>query len=113
MITIDLVKSKENICRFKVSGHGEFDDSGKDIVCSAVSAVVYGALGALGDLCNMRDYTDVDEGKKSDYIMFELPANASLKDGETAQIILETMRIGLKQIEMVYDEYVKINEREV
>ena len=133
IIIINFIRKSKMICKFKVSGHAGYDVEGSDIVCSAVTAVVYGAIGALGDLCGLKEYEDVEEGLESDYVAFEMPkcdskndskcdyqrdfanvsASVSVEINDKAQIILETMYIGLKQIEFIYDEYVKINEREV
>ena len=113
MIRIEIGRCKKPICKFKVSGHAGYDYEGSDIVCSAVTAVVYGALGALEEICGLTEYEDVEMGLESDYIAFEVPKNISASIYDKTQIILETMCIGLKQIEFVYGEYVKINEREV
>jgi len=113
MIVIDLVRSGKQITRFKVSGHAGYDEEGSDIVCSAVTAVVYGALGALEELCGMTEYEDVEEGLESDHIAFEVPKGMTTVLQDRVYTILETMAIGLKQIEYVYGTYVTINEREV
>jgi len=113
MITVEIIRQQSGITRFKAVGHAGQDWEGSDIVCSAVVAVVYGAIGALGDLCWLNEYEDVAEDKPSDYVSFEIPEGVSNQTREKAQIILETMFIGLKQIEHIYDDYVKINEREV
>ena len=113
MIVIDVSKCGNEISKFRVSGHAGYDYEGTDIVCSAVTAVVYAALGGLEELCGMTEYVDVEEGLESDHIEFEVPRQCSAEAGSKAQTILKTMLIGLKQIEYVYGEYVTINEREV
>ncbi|MEI6131241.1 MAG: ribosomal-processing cysteine protease Prp [Bacillota bacterium] len=113
MISVELVKQGGDVLAFRVTGHAGYAKKGSDIVCSAVTAVVYGALGALEELCGMKDYEDVEDGKESDYIAFELPKDVLAGPNDKAKVILQTMVIGLKQIEFVYDEYITINEREV
>lgn len=113
MISVELERRDRKIHSFYVTGHAGYAEYGQDIVCSAVVAVVYGALGALEELCGLNQYEDVSEGEADDYVRFEMPPDVSPEIKEKASIILETMLIGLKQIEFVYSEYVSIKEQEV
>lgn len=117
MIYVEVKRENQEICSFKVSGHALYEDEGLDIVCAGVAAVVYGALGALQELCNLTVYEDVNNGDENDYIRFQLPGDIEQSVRDKAVIILETMLIGLKQIRMAYDEafgeYVSIYEQEV
>ena len=47
MIKIKYSKINNLIKEIEVSGHANYDEEGKDIVCSAVSACVVGGLNAL------------------------------------------------------------------
>lgn len=113
MIIVNVRRGSQGIDYFRVSGHANFEDVGLDIVCAGVSAVVYGALGALQELCGLSSYEDVQKDDE-DYISFELPSDIPADIYEKACIILETMLIGLKQIRMAYNEafsgYVSIIE---
>lgn len=117
MIECKIFRDQESdVVRFVVQGHAGQDEHGSDIVCSAVSAVVYTALGALGDLAGCNEYYDIRETEEGisaedEYIEFILPEELEQKNYEKAQVILESMIIGLKQIEHIYDEYVRIDDR--
>ena len=47
MIDVYLLLRKENIVGFEIIGHADFDEYGKDIVCSAVSILAYTCVNTL------------------------------------------------------------------
>ncbi|NLY19488.1 MAG: ribosomal-processing cysteine protease Prp [Clostridiaceae bacterium] len=100
--------SNGEIQGFKIKGHAGFDRPGRDIVCSAVSAVVYAALGGLDELAGFRNFTE-----KDGLIICYVPENLSAGQLETTDIILKTMVVGLRQIEAGYDKYIRIRYEEV
>lgn len=109
MIRVNLIRDQSGLVReFTIYGHAGFSEHGKDIVCSAVSAIAYTALGGLKELTGIVNYTE-----KSGYMKFKLPTNISVEKEQTARIILDTMVIGLKQIENSYGEYIKVFDGEV
>ncbi|HAA26102.1 MAG TPA: ribosomal-processing cysteine protease Prp [Ruminiclostridium sp.] len=110
MIIAEFYRDNDGKIRgFKVRGHAGYDSSGKDIVCSAVSAVVYTALGGMIELAGFRNF----EEKDREYISCFIPDNLTAEQLITADIILRTMVIGLKQIEAEYGQYIRIRYKEV
>lgn len=111
MIEAVIYKNSMGVAQgFRIKGHAGFAESGKDIVCSAVSAIVYTALGGLDELAGFRSFV---ENEKNGSIECIIPVNLSQKQLETTDTILKTMIIGLKQIEADYDEYIRIRYEEV
>jgi uncharacterized protein YsxB (DUF464 family) len=118
MIIVEIHKnSKDLITSIVVSGHAEFACDGRDIVCSAASTLVYTAIGALSDLCGMKDFYRIVDNVDPESVTFsEITMPADLPSGEashTAQIILQTVRIGFLQLEMSVQEqygnqYIKV-----
>ena len=49
MIKIQINKTNNKYSSLIVSGHSNYDEHGKDIVCAGVSAVVTGGLNALAN----------------------------------------------------------------
>lgn len=87
---------------FEMSGHADFDDYGKDIVCAGASAVVFGNVNAVLSMTDSDP--EVDLGEDGGYLHF----NVSDPDDEKLQTILEAMIISLKTIEEEYNEYIRI-----
>lgn len=98
MINVEYIENKANIAHIKISGHANYDDYGKDIVCSAVSAISIGALNALR---NIENYAIT---QKEGLIIIESKNESSYEDN----IILQTMLIQLKTIEQSYPKFIQI-----
>lgn len=84
---------------FTAVGHADYAEHGKDIVCSAVSAITQTALQGLITYCEA--VHDMYEGNLSVHIARESTASF---------VILSTMVMGLKQIESEYPDYIKVKE---
>lgn len=110
MIKVIIVRDSSGFIRqFSVEGHAGFAGYGQDIVCAAASVTAYTAAGALEDLAGIKDCHSESEGR----FFCSIPAEISEKQKQTAGIILETMVIGFKQIELGYTEFLKVMEEEV
>ena len=109
MIRINIVRDKKGfIWEFAVEGHSGFSDPGSDIICSAVSAVAYTAVGALDELADIRGHVE-----KPGFMKCSIPVGIDPDRESRAQVILEAMTVGFKQIEREYEEYVSVFEEEV
>jgi len=109
MISITILRDKEGLIQeFNVKGHAGYAKHGSDIVCAAVSAVAYSAVGALEELAGIKNYSENDG-----YMKCNVPSDISSQSKYNAQIILETMAIGFKQIEYSYKTYVSVLDKEV
>jgi uncharacterized protein YsxB (DUF464 family) len=109
MIKVIIVRDNQGfIWEFSLSGHAEFGDYGSDIVCSAVSALAQTAVAALQKLAGIKKYT-----KGGGYLKCSIPRNAGENEKYIAKIILETMVIGIKQIERSYRDNITVIDEEV
>lgn len=88
---------------FEVSGHAEYDEQGKDIVCSAVSAIVQTTILGLQKY-NKLKWHDNSDG----FICAVLRTDSSVVI--TKDILLSTMLLGLRKIEYEYPDYIQIKE---
>mgnify|MGYP001176809798 FL=1 len=110
MINILVVRDREdNICSFKVEGHSGFDVAGQDIVCSAVAAIVQTAVIGLTDVVGIEPQYHQESGLAH----LKIPSGLTDDKIKEAGILLETMLLGLKSIELGYGEYISIRERKV
>lgn len=110
MINIDVIRDKSRaIIGFEIKGHACFDISGKDIVCAAVSAIAYTALGGLKNVAEIEFHYTEQEGK------FEccLISTDDFEKKNKASVIMETTFIGFKQIEKAYSKNVRVVDKEV
>lgn len=84
---------------FTAVGHAEYAESGQDIVCSAVSAVLQTTAIGLLEFCGA--VIDVYNGNYSVHIA---------RPEEYSFMLLRTMVLGIKQIEKEYPNYVQLKE---
>ena len=102
MIKIQINKTNNKYSSLIVSGHSNYDEHGKDIVCAGVSAIVPGGINALG-LENKKAISfKVDDG----YV------NLDVLDitNDNIQLIMDVIVVQLKTIEESYKKYIKIYE---
>lgn len=109
MIKISIIRNDGGFIRgFTVKGHAGYARRGRDIICSAVSALAYTAAGALKEMAGIDGYTE-----RRGYMKCEVPADISGSDKEKAEVILKTIVLGFKQIEHSYKGFVSVEDKEV
>jgi uncharacterized protein len=110
MIKIIIYKAREGeITGFKVTGHSGYAKHGKDIVCSAVSALAQTSLLGLLKVAEAEVTYKIDEG----YLTCSLINAGSERKRIMCEAILGTMYVGLKNIQESYIKHVDIVEEEV
>lgn len=110
MIKVNICRDKAgNIKSFVVRGHSGYAREGRDIICSAVSAVAFTAAGALGDLIGIKDFFS----EKYGFMTCNVDMDLSPELRHDANIIMATAEIGFKQIGLAYPKYVKVMDEEV
>lgn len=106
MIRVRIRRSDDgSIEGFRVTGHAGFRPSGEDIVCAGVSALVETALLGLEHVAGQPHHAELADGKVDCRL---LPGEPAAR--ERAQVILETLVLGLKDIEQDYKRFVRIDE---
>ncbi|MBQ3552326.1 MAG: ribosomal-processing cysteine protease Prp [Clostridia bacterium] len=94
---------------FEITGHTEFAEYGSDIVCSAISAIAQTCVLGLSEHLNLDIACVIEEG----YMYCMLDSAIADSDWSLAEILFETMLLGLKSIALSYANNLKIIEREV
>lgn len=105
MIKISIGKNSEGRVRsFKISGHACFAPHGRDIVCAAVSAVVQTAIYGMIRVIKIRPKIVMEEG----LLECCLPEDMTREEGQKADLLVETMLTGLKEIKKEYPNHIMI-----
>ena len=94
MTTVVVFKSKDCYKGFTCAGHAEFAESGKDIVCASISVLVINTLNAIEKFANERVEVTIEDG----VITCQFPNEINDK----TKLLLDTMLLGLKDIEKNY-----------
>ena len=96
----------DRITGFSVSGHSGYAESGADIVCAAVSAVVTMAEATINDVCGAKAKVRVkDEDAR---ITLTLPT--SCDEEESVQAVLAGMMLTLASLRDDYPDYIEVLE---
>jgi uncharacterized protein len=115
MIIVEIFKDKhENINGYEVFGHAEYDEYGKDIVCSAISILAQTTLMSLVDVCGIKE-EDIQYSieEQTGYLRVILKEGLDSKEFKDSQIVLKTFQLGVKSIQENYSKYVTLKYGEV
>ena len=104
MIIVEVHKEISGQIRsLSVSDHSGYAEAGSDIICAGASTLVYTAIGAIQDLCGQEDFYRIEEAADEDSIPFSeiVVSDLALSEEQLriSQIILQTVVIGLMQLE--------------
>lgn len=112
MIKVNLYrKSNNELLGFNVSGHAEFDESGKDIVCAAVSMLTYNTIDTFTDILSLDDFINFEI--KENEIEFIIEKKLKEEDKKYAQLILKKFELGIKSLLNEYGDFIVLNYTEV
>lgn len=105
MITV-LVRKEQSgrIQSFEMSGHADFAEHGKDLVCAAASAVSFGAVNAMITLTGKTP--EIHQGAEGGYLKVIFPTTT--ENDYDSQLIVQAMIVSLQTIERDYGKYMKI-----
>ena len=92
---------------FRCEDHAGFARKGKDIVCAAISVLVINTINSIEQLTDEDFVCEQDE--KNAVISFHLKENHS----EKAQLLLQSMVLGLSNVESENKKYISITLQEV
>jgi uncharacterized protein len=100
MIKVNISKKDNLINSVSIKGHALYNESGKDIVCSAVSSIVITTVNALARY-NQSSIEYIDE---DGYIKLDV-----LKHDDMIDLLINNMIDLLNELEEQYKKYIKIN----
>ncbi|MFM1515573.1 ribosomal-processing cysteine protease Prp [Helcococcus ovis] len=111
MIRVDIYLREGKIKGFNVSGHAEFDDSGKDIVCAGVSILTFNTIDAFTDILKIKKY--IQYSIEDNHIELILNKELDKEKMHDAQLILKKYELGIQSILKEYSDYIELYYTEV
>ena len=100
MIKVRLTKNGDCLNKITISGHANYDEFGKDIVCASVSSTVITTINILLSLD--KDSISYDDTKG---LIIDI-----LKDDDTTKKIINVLVSNLLELERAYPKNIKIKE---
>ncbi|MEG0550891.1 MAG: ribosomal-processing cysteine protease Prp [Vagococcus sp.] len=93
------------IVSFEMTGHANFAEEGSDIVCAAASILAQNTVNSIEELAGYQPLVDIDDG----YLYVEVLSDLSAKQQTTTNILMNSLFIGLRDIEKEYKHYIRVN----
>ena len=106
MTRCEFFTENDRITGFSVSGHSGYAESGADIVCAAISAVVTMAEATINDVCGAKAKVRVKDADAR--VTLTLPA--SCDEEESVQAVLAGMMLTLCSLRDDYPDYIEVLE---
>lgn len=101
MTSVKVKYNKEGLIQeIFVSGHSNYDEAGKDIVCSAVSTAIYVSLGILEKICPKYDFVAKEDDASMKLEIYE--------GNEMTNLVLDNLISTLEGISFDYAKYLQI-----
>ncbi len=108
MIEVIIRKNKAGkYIGFNVSGHAGYAQSGHDIVCAATSALVINTVNSIETLTETQSNVSFEE--KTGIINLDFKSDLCIK----AEVLMDSLVLGLKAIREDNEKYIKISIKEV
>ncbi len=106
MTEVSVTRKNGKIVGFTCDGHTDYGEEGEDIVCAALSSITQtAALGLMQVAAIPIGYqTDAKRG----YLKLTLPESLSEADRNNADMILETMFLGIADLNAEYGKFIKL-----
>ena len=101
MIKAVFKRKSDTLLYVGLSGHANFVDEGYDMVCSAVSAVSITIANGITQVLGIKPAINMHDGFL-DIDLSHISSDERLK----CQVLLETMLVGLKSMELSFSDYI-------
>ena len=106
MTKCEFFTENDRITGFSVSGHSGYAESGSDIVCAAISAVVTRAEATINEVCGAKAKVRV----KAEDARVTLMLPTSCDEEDAVQAVLAGMMLTLMSMRDDYPDYIEVLE---
>lgn len=103
MIKVNVIKSNDKLLSISISGHANYEEYGKDIVCASVSSLVISTINNIISI----DNDSINVIKNDNNILIN-----DIKDSYISNILLNNMIKYLEEITIKYPKNIKIVREE-
>lgn len=106
MTTVKFERVEGKIVSVECSGHTDYADAGEDIICSALSSIVQTAVLGLMQVAKINVDFKVDE--EEGYLKAALPGGLSEARRHDADVILETLLLGVADLNQGFSDFIEL-----
>jgi len=106
MTQVKIRRKNGKIIKVACDGHTDYGEEGEDIVCAALSSIVQTAV--LGLMAVARIDVSYKVDAKEGLLELTLPEKLTDAERNNADMILETMFLGIADLNSEYGKYIKL-----
>jgi len=103
---IRIGKKNGKIVSVECDGHTGYGVEGEDVVCAALSSIVQTAVLGLMGVAGLN--VNLKRNYKDGYLSFTVPESASERERHDADVILETMLMGIADLYEGYSDFIEL-----
>lgn len=112
MINVEFYLNKNNkLCGFQITGHSGYGEYGSDIVCAAVSALAINTIHSIHRFSS--DTVKVQYDDEDGFILLTLPQEVRNHPENETLLFLQSLELGLSNIQKDYNKNISILYKEV
>lgn len=109
MISIKIKKKENNFLGVEIFGHSNYNESGNDIVCAAISILGYNLINSIYILGKIDDeFINVTENEDDGLLIFDIT-----KTNKKTNLLFESFLIGVELMLEEYSDYITLKYEEV
>lgn len=109
MTKIEIFRKNGSIIKYKATGHSEYDEYGKDIVCSAISTILQYPLAGMLEVLEIFPKFEINS---DGYLEVDISKVDRKKKEKELDTLLESMFIMVKSLSQDYPKNIKLVEKE-
>jgi uncharacterized protein YsxB (DUF464 family) len=107
MITITFDRNNDGtIHSFTMSGHADSGPYGFDLVCAGASAVSFGTVNAIAELCQTELHVEMKDS--GGFLHCRVPKHLNDSTYENVQLLLKGMLVSMQTMEEQYRQFIQI-----
>ena len=114
MIDIKILKDNHGIRGYRIKGHSNYDEHGRDIICAGVSILAQAVLKSLVQVSKIREdeiiYNIEDE---TGFLNVLIPKDLGSSVFDDSQILLKSLITGIEMMIEIYPDYINMAYEEV
>jgi len=106
MIRAAFFREGDRLVGFECQGHSGYAESGSDIVCAAVSALLIGTSNAVEGLVGVKPH--VIQRDHAGYLKVTIPGPLTPDQARDCQLLIEAARLNIEDISKQYPDNVRV-----
>ncbi|MCR5737087.1 MAG: ribosomal-processing cysteine protease Prp [Eubacterium sp.] len=111
MTNITIYRTEDTYLGVEVSGHAGYAEEGEDIVCAGISFFTINLINSLEQIAEDSFSVNIDDN--TGYMKVTMSYEDDEEQSYESQILFDSFLLGVEMLEREYNEFVKLEIKEV